>query len=218
MTIELEAPRRTDWIRTRSMPATMTPTGAAERAGTEGALVRTPADTPGAPGFVVPVKAFQESMVAAGVASALDAIRAEAVAADGVARERLQRASAELVRSAGPSAGVVAAVADAYPGLGIEDFGPARVVVRVAVERARPDGPEPVRGLPAVLAAIVDRWAETACVGGCDVLVQPAPVGRCPSCPADQPEPVGTAANRMSAAPPTAGPSALVQLQTAARR
>jgi hypothetical protein len=109
------------------------------------------------------------------VASALAAIRAEAAAAADAARERLRREAAGLVRSAGPSAALVAAVADAYPGLGIEDFGPSRVVVRLAGEPARPDGPEPVRGLTAVLAAIVDRWAETACTGGSDVLVQAAP-------------------------------------------
>jgi phosphoenolpyruvate synthase/pyruvate phosphate dikinase len=62
--------------------------------------------------------------------------------------------------AAGPSAGLVAAVADVYPGLGIEDFGPARVVVQAVDRAGGPERSEPVRGLPAVLAAIVDRWAD----------------------------------------------------------
>jgi hypothetical protein len=127
----------------------------------DGELVQALSSPHGDVGFVVPAAAFRSSTVASGVAGALDAILAEAaVTADPADCERLRREAAELVNSAGPSAGLVAAVADVYPGLGIEDFGPARVVVQAVDRVGGPERSEPVRGLPAVLAAIVDRWAD----------------------------------------------------------
>lgn len=131
-------------------------------------------------GFVVTRDAFEQSMAAAGRAGVLAAIRAEAAAADGAVRERLHRAAAGLVRHSGPSAELAAAVADLYPALGIEDFGPARVVVRAVDEPSGAVEPVPVRGLAAVLTAVVDSWADSAGAGagGTAVIVHVAPPAR----------------------------------------
>jgi phosphoenolpyruvate synthase/pyruvate phosphate dikinase len=72
---------------------------------------------------------------------------------------------APLMRTAATSEPVVAAVRSAYPALGIEGFGPARVVVRPSFgeEDAGPAAlAEVVRGLPAVLERVGACWASLA--------------------------------------------------------
>ena len=118
-----------------------------------------PGDLPS--GFVVTAAAYRDSMTAAGVAEALDAFWFAAKLADSEARRRLCGRIADLVRAAGPSEAVVAAVGVAYPGLGIEDFGPVNVVVLPVAATWGTDGDRTrsVRGLPAVLYRIVECWA-----------------------------------------------------------
>jgi len=113
-------------------------------------------------GFVLSTSAYSESMAAAGVDRELAELDAEAprsVDPDGLC-VRMTR----LVRTAGPSDAVVAAVRKVYPRLGIEDFGPATVAVwpsRIGKDPGT-DGSAAavvVRGAPALLRAIVDCWA-----------------------------------------------------------
>jgi pyruvate,water dikinase len=115
-----------------------------------------------APGFVVTTGAFRQSMVAAGVRDELGALVAAARlgVVDGAPdRARPHELMVELIRTAGPSPEVVTAIANAYPALGIEDLGPARVVVRTSpVGDPVPDLPVPVRGLRAVLDCVVSCW------------------------------------------------------------
>jgi hypothetical protein len=102
-------------------------------------------------------------MVAAGVRGELQAllVAARLAVADGsaTAGDRPCELMAGLIRTAGPSADVVTAIANAYPALGIEDFGPAQVVVRPSpIGEPIPDRSVPVRGLRAVLDRVVSCW------------------------------------------------------------
>jgi hypothetical protein len=144
--------------------ATSTAASGQPRRAAGGDLVRFLTGRRGDDGFVVTPAAFVESMKAAGVAGALDAIQRDAAAADPAVHDGLCREAVRLVRAAGPAPRVAAAVGNAYPALGIEDLGPARVVVTADEPQADPSAPV-VRGLRAVLAAIVDRWAEAAAAG-----------------------------------------------------
>jgi phosphoenolpyruvate synthase/pyruvate phosphate dikinase len=118
------------------------------------------------PGFVLTTGLHVAALTAAGVSSALADLQARAGAADApVLRTELCARMAPLMRTAAMSEPVVAAVRSAYPALGIEGFGPARVVVRPSVreEDAGPEvSAEVVRGLPALLERVGACWASLA--------------------------------------------------------
>jgi phosphoenolpyruvate synthase/pyruvate phosphate dikinase len=129
------------------------------------------------PAFALGTAAYQESVEAGGVREQLAEISARlaAHADDLVVIDRLAARAAELVRAAGPTPRVAAAVGSAYRQLGIEDLSGARVTVLAPsldagldMGGATPaDGPDTVsyhqvRGARRVLQRIVDCWGRAA--------------------------------------------------------
>jgi pyruvate,water dikinase len=129
------------------------------------------------PAFALGTAAYQESVEAGGVREQLAEISARLAAHgdDLVVIDRLAARAAELVRAAGPTPRVAAAVGSAYRQLGIEDLGGARVTVLAPSLDAGPDiggatpanGPDTVsyhqvRGARTVLQRVVDCWGRAA--------------------------------------------------------